>query len=230
MAHAGHDGGDADGGASLHVTGGAIAPSPQDDPTHLFWVPAHLHPELAPGEFRAFLKSHTQPEGGDGDAAPGEGAGEASLAFGGGAGLERRLSALSRRSSLGMGGGGGGSAHAMPASGGGGGGLGRKRSMLSRQYHPRANDHVEDEPPLPPGALARADSRRSSIYGGRTGEQDLTLVDLQRLEELADEAASSGDGDLGKMRNLLRRSLSISATGLPGDGGWIDELGVEDVC
>jgi len=25
----------------------------------LFWVPAHLHPELAPGEFRNFLKQHT---------------------------------------------------------------------------------------------------------------------------------------------------------------------------
>jgi len=31
-----------------------------DDPTHLFWVPAHLHPELAPGEFRAFLQEHTR--------------------------------------------------------------------------------------------------------------------------------------------------------------------------
>lgn len=31
-----------------------------DDPSHLFWVPAHLHPELAPGEFRAFLQEHTR--------------------------------------------------------------------------------------------------------------------------------------------------------------------------
>lgn len=31
-----------------------------EDPSHLFWVPAHLHPELAPGEFRAFLQEHTR--------------------------------------------------------------------------------------------------------------------------------------------------------------------------
>lgn len=30
-----------------------------DADSGLFWVPAHLHPELAPGEFRNFLKSHT---------------------------------------------------------------------------------------------------------------------------------------------------------------------------
>lgn len=29
------------------------------DSSHLFWVPAHLHPELAPAEFRAFLHEHT---------------------------------------------------------------------------------------------------------------------------------------------------------------------------
>ncbi|KAF8318675.1 hypothetical protein DL93DRAFT_321167 [Clavulina sp. PMI_390] len=27
--------------------------------SHLFWLPAHLHPELAPAEFRAFLAEHT---------------------------------------------------------------------------------------------------------------------------------------------------------------------------
>src|SRR5262249_9843785 len=31
-----------------------------DDPFHLFWVPANLHPEIAPAEFRAFLKEHAK--------------------------------------------------------------------------------------------------------------------------------------------------------------------------
>jgi hypothetical protein len=31
-----------------------------DDPSHLFWVPASLHPEIAPAEFRAFLKEHAR--------------------------------------------------------------------------------------------------------------------------------------------------------------------------
>lgn len=29
------------------------------DSSHMFWLPAHLHPELAPAEFRAFLHEHT---------------------------------------------------------------------------------------------------------------------------------------------------------------------------
>lgn len=34
--------------------------NPADDPLHLFWVPASLHPEIAPAEFRAFLKEHAR--------------------------------------------------------------------------------------------------------------------------------------------------------------------------
>ncbi|CAG8741262.1 14132_t:CDS:1, partial [Dentiscutata heterogama] len=29
-----------------------------DNPSHLFWVPAHLHPEIAPNEFRKWLNNH----------------------------------------------------------------------------------------------------------------------------------------------------------------------------
>ncbi|CAG8607076.1 7041_t:CDS:2 [Ambispora gerdemannii] len=31
-----------------------------DDPSHLFWVPAHLHPEIAPNEFRKWLQNHAK--------------------------------------------------------------------------------------------------------------------------------------------------------------------------
>src|SRR6266852_4896142 len=34
--------------------------SDSDDPFHLFWVPANMHPEIDPGQFRAFLKEHAQ--------------------------------------------------------------------------------------------------------------------------------------------------------------------------
>src|ERR1700728_4102072 len=34
--------------------------NPADDPLHLFWVPASLHPEIAPAEFRAFLQEHAR--------------------------------------------------------------------------------------------------------------------------------------------------------------------------
>ena len=131
-----------------------------DDPAHLFWVPAHLHPELAPGEFRAFLKEHTS-------AHPDE---VTPLA----GGVARSFSNSSS--------------------------LGRKKSMLSRQYRPSANDGIEDESVIP------VRRNRSSIYSA-AGAQ-LTINDLQRLEELAEEASKSDDPT--KLRSVLRRSLSLN--------------------
>lgn len=92
----------------------SLAPPPGSDQS-LFWVPAHLHPELAPGEFRAFLREHTQVNPTAVDS--GE-TGEASLS--------RSPSWLARSRSL-------------------SGGLGRQKSMLSRQYTPRHGDKVEEE-------------------------------------------------------------------------------------
>ena len=125
-----------------------------DDPFHLFWVPARLHPEIAPAEFRAFLQEHTR-----------EGA------------------ALGRSSSLSA-----------------GGGLGRKKSMLSRQYDPSAKNEVEDDNVLP------VRRNRTSVYTNQ-GPQ-LTISDLQKLEELAEEASESHDSS--RLRSVLRRSLSLN--------------------
>jgi hypothetical protein len=133
----------------------------QDDPFHLFWVPARLHPEIAPKEFRDFLKEHARAP----DAA----------------------SSPVRSSSL-----------STPSTG-----LGRKRSMLSRQYKPSENDNVEDEDekivPL----------RRNRTLLTNTGPQ-LTISDLQRLEALAEEASTSDDPT--KLRNVLRRSISLNVS------------------
>ncbi|RSH95003.1 hypothetical protein EHS25_000088 [Saitozyma podzolica] len=156
------------------------------DDGSLFWVPAHLHPELAPGEFRAFLKAHTHADPANADASE---AGEAP-------GLARSPSWLARRESSKLGSGVGVGVGRADS------GLGRKRSMLSRQYHPRAGDHVEEEmPPLPR-------SNRASIYAGRGGDQGLTLHDLQKLEMLVEQAGDSDDP--AEMRKLLRRSLSLN--------------------
>lgn len=137
-----------------------------DDPFHLFWVPASLHPEIAPAEFRAFLKEHARTADGS------EGT------------LERSASTSSTLS-----------------------GLSRKKSMLSRQYTPAEHDDAEEEDKILP--LKR---NRSTAMGNR-GPQ-LTIKDLQKLEELAEEASSSDDPS--KLRNMLRRSLSmnISPTGM----------------
>ncbi|OJA19915.1 hypothetical protein AZE42_03767 [Rhizopogon vesiculosus] len=136
----------------------------QDDPFHLFWVPARLHPEIAPKEFRAFLKEHSRtPPPPDVAAGP------------------VRSSSLTAPST----------------------GLGRKRSMLSRQYKPSEHDNVEDEDekvvPL----------RRNRTLLTNTGPQ-LTISDLQRLEALAEEASTSDDPT--KLRNVLRRSLSLNVS------------------
>lgn len=146
----------------------------RDDPFHLFWVPASLHPEIAPAEFRAFLKEHARGEGASPDS----------------------LSRSTSRSSL--------------SSGSAGQGLGRKQSMLSRQYKPSVNDGV----PLDPSEeVVKPLDRRSSRYANQ-GPQ-LTINDLQKLEELAEEAARGGgegeEPEEGKrLRNILRRSLSLN--------------------
>ena len=129
--------------------------SASDDPFHLFWVPANMHPEIDPAQFRTFLKEHA--------CAPGE------------AGLARSESFE-------------------------GASLGRKKSMLSRQYRPSENDGVEDERVVP---IRR---NRSSLYGN-SGPQ-LTIKDLEKLDELAEEASQSRDPS--KLRSVLRRSLSLN--------------------
>lgn len=146
-----------DSSSSSHSHESDTSSTPGDDPLNLFWVPARLHPEIAPAEFRAFLKEHARspPEGNVG---------------------------LSRSSSTGS------------------TGLGRKRSMLSRQYNPAENDGIENEKDAP---IRR---NRTSVFAHQ-GPQ-LTINDLQKLEELAEEASQSRDPT--KLRSVLRRSLSMN--------------------
>ncbi|KAI0060213.1 hypothetical protein BV25DRAFT_1917838 [Artomyces pyxidatus] len=131
-----------------------------DDPFHLFWVPANMHPEIDPGQFRAFLKEHAR--------AP----------------VDGTTGVLARSESSGS------------------TGLGRKKSMLSRQYSPSEHDGVgvEEERVLP---LRR---NRSSLY--QSNGPQLTIRDLEKLDELAEEASQSRDPS--KLRSVLRRSLSMN--------------------
>ncbi|KAJ6591649.1 hypothetical protein DFH09DRAFT_1244702 [Mycena vulgaris] len=138
-----------------------------DDPFHLFWVPASLHPEIAPAEFRAFLKEHARQPSEDDD------------------------NQLHRSSST---------ASTVPS------GLGRKKSMLSRPYQPSENDSADD-------SVVPLRRNRSSIYSTNQNQgPQLTIADLQKLEELAEEASSSDDP--AKLRNILRRSLSLNLSPL----------------
>ncbi|GAA5825816.1 hypothetical protein JCM5353_002443 [Sporobolomyces roseus] len=142
----------------------------------LFWLPASLHPELAPREFKAFLRDATRPEA-----------------------LARRTS-LNRASSLGP-------------NGGSTSRIGRRASMLRGEYKPRVNDGVESEGVgSGMGGLKRTGSRRDQVTGGLAFEE-LTILDLQRLEELAKKAereGGEGEEEGERLGRVLRRSLSLN--------------------
>lgn len=143
-------------GAPATQDGVAAAHTSQD----LFWLPASLHPELAPQEFKAFIREQTRPE------------------------------ALARRTSMNAASGGQSSrASSMSL---GGGRVDRRKSMLRGEYKPRQGDGVGDSDGED-GARPRLDrtgssgGRRRSARGGMSFDE-LTISDLQRLEELAGES------------------------------------------
>lgn len=151
--------GPSDGSPQAQEEGDGGDDDASSDSSHLFWLPAHLHPELAPAEFRAFLQEHTS-SGPSSSPQP----------------LARSLS--------------------------GGKGLGRRGSMLSRQYQPSANDGVETEV-----VSSRKNSHRTSF---QAAGPTLSAADLSTLEALADEAAQSGDPT--RLRSVLKRSISMNQT------------------
>ncbi|CEQ41509.1 SPOSA6832_03235 [Sporobolomyces salmonicolor] len=158
----------------------------------LFWLPASLHPELAPQEFKAFIREQTRPD------------------------------ALARRTSLG---------HSASVSGGR---PGRRVSMLRGEYKPRKDDGV-GEGGLGGGGVGTAQLRRTASSGGAgagsrrsmSGStlnfEELTIKDLQRLEELAakaeSEGATEGEGEGERLGRVLRRSLSLNPHRMAAAGG-----------
>lgn len=166
------------------ANGELIPPAIGEDETvvpgngEFFWVPASLHPELAPSEFKAFLRDHRRDveETDDNPAA---------LGRVGSIGLQRSSSGLSRSGS----------------------GLGRKKSMLSRQYHPgRDTDDMESI-----GEESVKPMRNRSVY--RNAAPQLTIKDLQKLDDLADAAAAGDGASASLIKSQLRRSISLGFSG-----------------
>ncbi|GAA5990251.1 hypothetical protein JCM10908_005894 [Rhodotorula pacifica] len=174
----------------------------------LFWLPASLHPELAPQEFKAFIREQTSPEA-----------------------LARRSSLRSSSSSssatLETGNTGTGANVGRP--GAGGSRVGRRASLLRGEYKPRQDDGVGESSPTATGSgtgttseLKRttSDGNRRGVGGGlRRGSvinfEELTIKDLQRLEELAAKAeaegTTAGEEEEGeRLGRVLRRSLSLN--------------------
>lgn len=190
---------------SLPQPSQSIQASQELDPnSNLFWLPARLHPEIAPQEFKAFIEEATKPE---------------NL-------LRRTSSALgSRRRSNNP----AASDHDDPSIPTG---LSRKKSMLSKLYDPNDHDPQSPSPPrLTDRPITRGHSMSSPrpLGRGAQGLESLTINDLQRLESLVfqkpdhqstpsiiQNVPSNLDQDFNRLnlhdqrlRAILSRSLSI---------------------
>ncbi|MBW0469143.1 hypothetical protein O181_008858 [Austropuccinia psidii MF-1] len=176
-------------------------PSNSLNQNNLFWLPARLHPEIAPQEFKAFIEEATKPE---------NLIRRTSSAFG-----HRQQSSKIEPNSH---------HHIDPNHQS----LNRKKSMLSKIYDPDTLDQISktEDPPPSPSNLNRRHSINSTSLTSKTlqGLENLTLDDLQKLEALAFKKLSSDQSnssdptinqssfDLSgsQFKNLIRRSISMN--------------------
>lgn len=145
----------------------------------LFWLPASLHPELAPQEFKAFIREQTKPEN-----------------------LARRVSS-SGSSFAGRG------AYSS-------GRVERRKSTLRGEYKPTSDDGVGDgeDGEHTKKALSDGNRRKST---SKILFEELTISDLQRLEQLAARAeaeGAQGENEGEHLGRFLRRSLSLNPADL----------------
>ena len=144
----------------------SIAPTGNDDeadPNRLLWVPARVHPELAPSEFQTFLETRVKTmkrRSGDSLLQPDEGLGRSDSG-----GLKRKKSMLSRQ---------------VDASDSGGRGyvdgadrLERRRSQLGR----RESDLTLDELVKDPNRVVQRLAEESKLQEGQTTE-DMPILPI----------------------------------------------------
>ncbi|CEH11802.1 Activator of mitotic machinery Cdc14 phosphatase activation C-terminal [Ceraceosorus bombacis] len=194
------------------------------DPSHLFWVPASMHPEISPTDFRKFLHEHASRAVREG-ATPSESPSSPSSSSSSSSGLSSGSTGTpqasypfaSRASSIG-GGLGGPSSPGSPidlvsrnTS------IARRGSTLRRQYRPESDTDdgsdgrrtPEDVGGLQRGGLRGSLARRAGST--RQAGPALSIEDLQKLELLAEEASKSEDP--AQLRSVLRRTMSLSMPG-----------------
>ncbi|KAJ9479083.1 Protein ZDS1 [Pseudozyma hubeiensis] len=217
---------DAFDGRNLATSPTSITPtSPQSpkDPSHLFWVPASVHPEISPSDFRNFIKEHaaravTQHQGLND--APADDDTLSPLAIGDSP-IAQRLNSVRRQQQQQN-----DSQHASNDARGALIGratsISRRASTLRRQYRPEndTDDTDEDKAPHP------LERNRSALSRGTYGLAipNLTIDDLQKLEEAAEQASQSQDPAM--LRSVLRRTLSLNTTP---DLDTIDDMPVEPI-
>lgn len=176
------------------------------DPSHLFWVPASVHPEISPTDFRDFIKEHAaravSQHHGDADAAADDTL--APLAIGDSP-IAHRLDSVRRQQQQRQ----TQSNDARDVLLGRSTSLSRRGSTLRRQYRPENDTEDTDEEKVP-----RPLQRNRSALSGRgsygLAVPNLTIDDLQKLEAAAEEASQTQDPAM--LRSVLRRTLSFNTT------------------
>ena len=216
--------------AALGGEEGDAAGGRQLDPSHLFWVPASMHPEISPSDFRKFLHDAASRavQGAAGEDAMEEGAGGGAGITGAGAvgdeDVHPALQGIVRRTSKTV----GSIARGAPASSGQlradlisrSTSLSRRASTLRRQYRPETDTDIseDDESSLRvqrPAAQRKLSSGPTSPLSRSASRKDfegptLTLEDLQKLEQLAEEASRTQDPQA--LRSAISRTMSQNLT------------------
>ncbi|PWN33526.1 uncharacterized protein FA14DRAFT_63108 [Meira miltonrushii] len=164
------------------------------DPSHLFWVPASMHPEISPSDFRRFLHDHAsravreQQEGGKLSVDEQSNLSKdqqtpypSSLPSN--ASPVSSVEALKKRSTS----------------------IARRGSTLRRQYRPEMDDGIDSSSTSNVERNKRTLSQRQSY---QSNVPELSIDDLQKLERLAEEASRSSDPS--ELRSVLRRTMSLN--------------------
>lgn len=202
--------GDAFDGRSLATSPTSITPtSPQSpkDPSHLFWVPASVHPEISPSDFRNFIKEHaaravSQHQGLDDPAVHEDSLSSLTVSD---SPIAQRLNSVRRQQQQ---------DRQHPSQDARGALIGRSTSIsrrastLRRQYRPEHDNDDTDEDKAP----RQLERNRSGLSRGTYGLAipNLTIDDLQKLEEAAEQASQNQDPAM--LRSVLRRTLSLNTT------------------
>ena len=189
------------------------------DPSHLFWVPASMHPEISPSDFRRFLQDHTsravreqQQHEENGDVRPASTMstnGSSSI----GSGSNMTTSSPTSPGSIPL--------ALSPISGSPVDALmnrstsiARRGSTLRRQYKPES-DQDDDGPFAAIKGKRRPSMQKAGSNNHYGGTPTLSIDDLQRLERLAEEASKSSDPT--ELRSVLRRTMSLNVAS---SGEW----------
>jgi hypothetical protein len=156
------------------------------DPSHLFWVPASVHPEISPSDFRRFLHDHTSRAVREQEDMADSTGTSVSPTSPTGLASENPVEALKQRSTS----------------------IARRGSTLRKQYRPEMDG--DNDSSIPTRRVGGQGPSRtiSQHHAESNAAPQLSIEDLQKLERLAEEASRSSDPS--ELRSVLRRTMSLS--------------------